>query len=57
MTYRLTSGEQYVAIAVGGGGPFGEGDAVVAFRLGGRGTSFTTQATSSRLSEARRPRR
>jgi quinoprotein glucose dehydrogenase len=33
MTYRLASGEQLVAIAVGGGGPFGEGDYIVAFRL------------------------
>lgn len=33
MTYRLGSGEQYVVIAVGGGGDFGEGDYVVAFRL------------------------
>ncbi|CAN5753344.1 glucose/quinate/shikimate family membrane-bound PQQ-dependent dehydrogenase [soil metagenome] len=33
MTYRLASGEQFVAIAVGGGGPFGEGDHVVVFRL------------------------
>ena len=33
MTYRLASGEQYVAIAVGGGGAFGDGDRVVAFRL------------------------
>jgi quinoprotein glucose dehydrogenase len=33
MTYRLASGEQFVAIAVGGGGGFGEGDYVVAFRL------------------------
>jgi quinoprotein glucose dehydrogenase len=33
MTYRLASGEQFVAIAVGGGGPFGQGDHVVAFRL------------------------
>lgn len=33
MTYRLRSGEQLVAIAVGGGGSFGEGDYVVAFRL------------------------
>lgn len=33
MTYRLESGEQFVAIAVGGGGAFGEGDYVVAFRL------------------------
>jgi len=33
MTYRLASGEQLVAIAVGGGDAFGEGDYVVAFRL------------------------
>lgn len=33
MSYRLASGEQFVAIAVGGGGPFGVGDYVVAFRL------------------------
>jgi quinoprotein glucose dehydrogenase len=33
MSYRLASGEQFVAIAVGGGGPFGNGDHVVAFRL------------------------
>lgn len=33
MTYRLASGEQYVAIAVGGGGAFGGGDHIVAFRL------------------------
>jgi quinoprotein glucose dehydrogenase len=33
MSYRLASGEQFVAIAVGGGGPFGKGDYVVAFRL------------------------
>lgn len=33
MSYRLASGEQYVAVAVGGGGPWGEGDYVVAFRL------------------------
>jgi quinoprotein glucose dehydrogenase len=33
MTYRLASGEQFVAIAVGGGGAFGVGDYVVAFRL------------------------
>lgn len=33
MTYRLASGEQLVAIVVGGGGAFGEGDYVVAFRL------------------------
>jgi len=33
MTYRLASGEQFVAIAVGGGDLFGEGDYVVAFRL------------------------
>ena len=34
MSYRLASGEQYVAIAVGGGDVFGKGDYVVAFRLG-----------------------
>ncbi len=33
MTYRLASGEQFVAIAVGGGGAWGVGDYVVAFRL------------------------
>jgi quinoprotein glucose dehydrogenase len=33
MSYRLASGEQYVAVAVGGGGAWGEGDYVVAFRL------------------------
>jgi quinoprotein glucose dehydrogenase len=33
MTYQLESGEQLVAIAVGGGGNFGEGDHIVAFRL------------------------
>jgi glucose dehydrogenase len=33
MTYRLASGEQLVAIAVGGGDVFGVGDYVVAFRL------------------------
>jgi quinoprotein glucose dehydrogenase len=33
MSYRLASGEQYVAISVGGGGVWGEGDYVVAFRL------------------------
>jgi quinoprotein glucose dehydrogenase len=33
MTYRLASGEQFVAIAVGGGGAWGPGDHVVAFRL------------------------
>lgn len=35
MTYQLESGEQYVAIVVGGGGPFGEGDHVVVFGLPG----------------------
>ena len=35
MTYRLESGEQYVAITVGGGGVFGPGDHVVVFRLPG----------------------
>jgi quinoprotein glucose dehydrogenase len=33
MTYRLPSGEQFVAIATGGGGGWGVGDSVVAFRL------------------------
>jgi hypothetical protein len=33
MSYRLRSGEQYVAVAVGGGDAWGEGDYVVAFRL------------------------
>ena len=33
MGYRLASGEQFVAIAVGGGGAWGAGDYVVAFRL------------------------
>jgi len=33
MSYQLPSGEQFVAIAVGGGGAFGVGDYVVAFRL------------------------
>jgi quinoprotein glucose dehydrogenase len=33
MTYRLASGEQFVAIAVGGGDVFGAGDYVVAFHL------------------------
>lgn len=33
MSYKLESGEQYVVISVGGGGSFGEGDYVVAFRL------------------------
>ncbi len=32
MTYRLASGEQFVVVAVGGGGLFGAGDYVVAFR-------------------------
>ena len=34
MSYRLASGEQFVAISVGGGGAWGTGDSVVAFRLG-----------------------
>ena len=33
MTYQLPSGEQFVAIAVGGGGAWGVGDYVVAFHL------------------------
>ena len=35
MSYRLASGEQFVVIAVGGGGAWGIGDYVVAFRLRG----------------------
>jgi quinoprotein glucose dehydrogenase len=33
MSYRLPSGEQFVAIAVGGGDVFGKGDYVIAFHL------------------------
>ena len=33
MSYQLASGEQFVVIAVGGGGAWGVGDYVVAFRL------------------------
>jgi quinoprotein glucose dehydrogenase len=33
MSYRLASGEQFVAITVGGGGAFGAGDHVIAFKL------------------------
>jgi quinoprotein glucose dehydrogenase len=33
MTYQLASGQQFVVIAVGGGGAWGVGDYVVAFRL------------------------
>ena len=33
MSYRLASGEQFVAVAAGGGGAWGEGDHVVVFRL------------------------
>jgi quinoprotein glucose dehydrogenase len=33
MSYRLSSGEQFVVISVGGGGAWGKGDYVVAFRL------------------------
>jgi quinoprotein glucose dehydrogenase len=33
MTYRLASGVEYVSVAVGGGGAWGAGDYVVAFRL------------------------
>lgn len=32
MSYRLASGEQFVAVAVGGGGAWGAGDYVVAFK-------------------------
>jgi quinoprotein glucose dehydrogenase len=34
MSYRLASGEQFVAIAAGGGGAWGAGDYVIAFKLG-----------------------
>jgi quinoprotein glucose dehydrogenase len=37
MTYSA-GGRQFVVIAAGGGGPFGEGDAVVAFALPSTGT-------------------
>ena len=33
MSYRLSNGEQYVAITVGGGGAWGAGDHVIAFKL------------------------
>jgi quinoprotein glucose dehydrogenase len=33
MSYRLASGDQYVAVTAGGGGVWGTGDYVVAFRL------------------------
>jgi quinoprotein glucose dehydrogenase len=33
MSYRLASGDQYVAVAAGGGGAWGKGDYVVAFKL------------------------
>jgi quinoprotein glucose dehydrogenase len=33
MSYELRSGVQYVAVTVGGGGAWGEGDYVIAFRL------------------------
>ena len=33
MSYRLSSGDQFVAVAVGGGGAWGAGDYVVAFKL------------------------
>jgi quinoprotein glucose dehydrogenase len=33
MIYRGADGRQYVAIAAGGGGPFGRGDALVTFAL------------------------
>ena len=39
MSYRLASGEQFVAVAVGGGGAWGAGDHVVAFRLPGEALS------------------
>lgn len=33
MSYRLASGDQFVAIAAGGGGAWGAGDHVIAFRV------------------------
>lgn len=33
MTWRSADGRQFVAVAVGGGGPFGRGDWIVAFAL------------------------
>lgn len=33
VSYQLASGAQYIAVAVGGGGAWGVGDYVVAFRL------------------------
>ena len=33
MTYRLGSGTEYVTVAAGGGGAWGTGDYVVAFRV------------------------
>ena len=36
MSYRLANGQQYVVITVGGGGAFGAGDHVIAFKLGDR---------------------
>jgi hypothetical protein len=33
MSYRLASGDQFIAAAVGGGGAWGVGDYIVAFRL------------------------
>jgi quinoprotein glucose dehydrogenase len=32
-SYRLASGDQFVAVAIGGGGAWGAGDSVVVFRL------------------------
>ena len=36
MTYTLSSGVEYVAVAVGGGGAWGAGDYVIAFRTSAR---------------------
>ena len=33
VSYRLAAGDQYIAVAVGGGGAWGVGDYVIAFRL------------------------
>jgi quinoprotein glucose dehydrogenase len=48
MSYRLLSGEQFVAIAVGGGGAWGPGDHVVAFKLGSRPTSANLRPPTAR---------
>lgn len=44
MTYRGADGRQYVAVAAGGGGAFGRGDALSVFALPGDGSAATLQA-------------